>query len=205
MFQVWTTTLDLVNNQLSGPIPSEVGRCDELSWLQLIELQSTLGTNSDRVGSLDRQGVALNGNQLTGTLPEELGLLTTNLTVLVLDRNQLSGSLPPALGLMNALERLILGDGLEDSDGPSNLFTGTIPTELALCTDLDITIGFGPVALFGGNPTHGIIRVGAGTLGGGGFAGQWRNYRDHSRRLVLSAESILSVRALLQHQLLSAL
>ena len=62
----------------------------------------------------------LRGNQLTGSIPPELGALS-NLKVLYLDNNQLTGSIPPELGDLPNLAYLYLN---------SNRLQGTIPPEL---------------------------------------------------------------------------
>ena len=65
--------LSLLGNQLSGPIPSELGNLTNLERLSLW------------------------GNQLSGPIPSELGNLA-NLQALSLDSNQLSGPIPSQLG-----------------------------------------------------------------------------------------------------------
>ena len=64
-----TTELDLYNNQLTGPIPSEIGNLTNLTYLNLGD------------------------NQLIGEIPGEIGSLT-NLTYLGLSSNQLTGEIP---------------------------------------------------------------------------------------------------------------
>ena len=78
-------------------------------------------TSNGRVRSLD-----LNNNQLTGTIPTELALLT-GLEWLGLPRNQLTGPIPAELGRLTNLEVLGL-------DG--NQLTGTIPPQLSNLTSL---------------------------------------------------------------------
>ena len=62
----------------------------------------------------------LNENQLSGTIPKELGNLSS-LTRLHLSRNKLSGTIPKELGKLTGLINLWLGQ---------NQLSGTIPTEL---------------------------------------------------------------------------
>ena len=63
------TELNLIDNELSGSIPSELGNLANLTELNL------------------------SSNQLSGSIPSELGNLT-NLTLLWLADNQLSGCVP---------------------------------------------------------------------------------------------------------------
>ena len=68
----------------------------------------------------------LQGNNLTGTIPTELGNLT-NLTHLYLYNNELTGTIPAELGALTVLTELLLN---------GNNLTGTIPTELGNLTNL---------------------------------------------------------------------
>jgi Leucine-rich repeat (LRR) protein len=71
-------------------------------------------------------GIHLDSNQLTGSIPPELGNLAA-LERLYLFKNQLSGSIPPELGNLTALEHLYLYE---------NQLTGSIPPELGNLTAL---------------------------------------------------------------------
>ena len=62
----------------------------------------------------------LDYNQLTGSIPPEIGNLT-NLEYVSLTDNQLTGSIPPEIGNMTNLEWLYLGD---------NQLTGSIPESI---------------------------------------------------------------------------
>ena len=97
----------LDNNQLSGSIPSELGKLTKLEWLYLW------------------------GNQLSGNIPSELGNLT-NLKTLSLDSNQLSGSIPPELGNLTKLESLSLWGNELSGNIPSELGNLTNLTWLSL-------------------------------------------------------------------------
>jgi hypothetical protein len=76
--------LDLYENNLAGPLPSEI---QQLSALQTLNLHS---------------------NKLTGLVPAELGQLGA-LTLLSLHGNQLSGPIPAELGQLGELKQLFLG------------------------------------------------------------------------------------------------
>ena len=120
------THLALIQNQLAGPIPSELGSLSNLTALTLID------------------------NELTGPIPPELGNLA-NLTSLDLSFNQLTGPIPPELGNLSKLQFLNLGDNQLTSPIPSELgnlsklgalelggnqLTGPIPSELANLANL---------------------------------------------------------------------
>ena len=67
-------------------------------------------------------------NQLAGTLPDEIALLSNSLAELKLEKNEIGGTLPSTLGLMSRLRDLELDE---------NKFTGLIPSELGLMTTLE--------------------------------------------------------------------
>ena len=74
----------------------------------------------------DTDSLDLGYNQLTGSIPPEIGNLT-NLTYLNLRSNQLTGSIPPDIGYLTNLNFLYLG---------SNGLTGSIPSEIGNLTNL---------------------------------------------------------------------
>ena len=111
------TGLDFEGNQLTGPIPAELGNLSSLGKLNLDDNQLT-GSIPPELGNLSSlTGLFLRNNQLTGTIPAELGNLSS-LTALGLSNNQLTGTLPPELGNLSSLTELHL---------PDNQLTGTIP------------------------------------------------------------------------------
>ena len=69
----------------------------------------------------------LHNNQLSGSIPKELGNLT-NLEVLRLYGNELSGSIPTELGNLVNLTELNLG---------GNQLSGTLPQSLTMLTKLE--------------------------------------------------------------------
>jgi len=134
---------------LSGSIPVELGNLSNLHYLYLGgSPMPGVGSASSKVGSkaiLTSQdlknnllsaktptmqgggGVVQNGNQLSGSIPTQLGKLA-NLEHLGLDYNQLSGSIPLELGKLKNLTRLWLND---------NQLTGNVPAELGNLSSLN--------------------------------------------------------------------
>ncbi len=97
---------------------------DNTNWLTgPVSAWFGVHVSGDRVSSLQ-----LDDNQLTGSIPIELGTLTT-LTSLFLGANQLTGSIPKELGSLANLQVLNLVD---------NQLTGSIPMELGTLTNLEI-------------------------------------------------------------------
>ena len=88
--------LHLYDNDLSGPLPPELGNLANL-W-----------------------GFILGNNQLTGPIPPELGNLT-ELQLLDLSRNRLSGPLPTQLANLGELSRLNLHDNQLSGPFPPEL------------------------------------------------------------------------------------
>lgn len=95
--------------------------------------------------------MALNYNNLQGSLPPQLGQLS-KLQSLVLYFNDLNGGIPPELGRLSDLESLVLNDNdlngpippelgqlssLKDLDLESNNLSGSIPAELGHLTSLE--------------------------------------------------------------------
>ncbi len=119
------TRLELSSNQLTGPIPPELGNLVRLRWLNLRGNQLT-GPIPAELGNLSRLSrLILNDNQLTGSIPAEVDNLA--LRWLLLNNNQLTGAIPAELGNLSSLGTLDLSD---------NQLTGTIPAELGNLSSL---------------------------------------------------------------------
>ena len=113
-------------NNLTGPIPPELGNLTNLTALTLAANDLT-GPIPPELGSLTNlDSLFLSGNNLTGAIPAELGNLT-NLTRLTLSINDLTGPIPPELGSLTNVSRLRLD---------RNYLTGPIPPELGNLTNL---------------------------------------------------------------------
>ena len=122
------TELDFQENNLSGPMPPEIGNLVELTSLWL------------------------RGNRLTGTVPPELGNLT-QLENLLLDDNRLWGELPRS---MTALTHLYLFNSLNNSglcapdDAEFQEWLQTIPPGFAqfhICIPESVTPDAGDLAV----------------------------------------------------------
>ncbi|XLU27394.1 hypothetical protein S245_063460 [Arachis hypogaea] len=116
----------LKRQNLTGTLPPEFAK---LPYLQEIDLTLNYlnGTIPKQWSSLNVVNISLFGNRITGSIPKELGNITT-LKSLSLEFNQLSGELPPELGNLLQLERLHVS---------SNSFTGNLPTTLARLSKLN--------------------------------------------------------------------
>ncbi|MXZ54641.1 MAG: hypothetical protein F4Z14_00490, partial [Gammaproteobacteria bacterium] len=99
--------LRLSNNQLTGPIPAELGQLITLEVLWLSHNQ-LIGPIPAELGQLQNlKDLSLGGNVLTGPIPTELGQLQ-NLKDLSLWGNRLT-AIPAELGQLQNLENLSLG------------------------------------------------------------------------------------------------
>ena len=118
--------LVLRGNNLTGPIPPEIGGLDSLKHLDLAHnpLNSPIPPELGRLGKL--QWLFLESSRLTGKIPPEIGDLES-LTYLELGSNPLIGEIPPELGNISSLEVLRLYD---------NSLTGSIPPELGNLSNL---------------------------------------------------------------------
>ena len=143
--------LDLEDNNLSGPLPAELGQLDKLEEL-ILEDAGISGAIPPELGKLGNLTVlSLGSNSLTGPIPRELGGLTS-LKSLGIGGSPLTGSIPPELGNLGNLEALVLS-GTDISDSiPSELgnlgnltllilaennLSGAIPRELGNLAQLD--------------------------------------------------------------------
>ena len=119
--------LYLTSNQLSGPIPAQLGDLVNLQWL-LLGFNQLSGPIPAELGNLANLGrLWLHQNQLSGLIPAQLGNLA-NLEVLLLTDNQLSGPIPAQLGNLANLERLLLDQ---------NQLSGPIPAQLGNLANLE--------------------------------------------------------------------
>lgn len=95
------------------------------NWNSASAIRTWYGVRTNSAGSVTQ--LVLDNNNLTGTLPPQLGDLA-ELERLVLDGNQFTGTVPPELGNLGKLTILNLRD---------NSLTGSIPPELGALASLD--------------------------------------------------------------------
>ena len=114
-------------------------------WLTNAPIGQWYGVTTDASGRVTRLDLA--DNQLTGSIPDELGSLA-NLEELWLSQNQLTGAIPTELGSLAKLKELWLSE---------NQLTGEIPVELGSLSNLVKLVLWG-------NALTGEIPVELGTL-----------------------------------------
>ncbi len=120
--------VQLYENELTGPIPKELGDASNLQTLWLYENELT-GPIPKELGDLNGlKQLWLHNNELTGEIPKELGK-ALNLEFLTLSNNNLTGPIPRELGNLTLLKQLWLH---------SNELTGNLPHELRHLTELEI-------------------------------------------------------------------
>ena len=115
--------LQLINNRLSGPIPSSLSGLPNLQWLYLNDNQLS-GPIPSSLGGLNLEILDLARNRLSGSIPSSLGG-PPNLKLLVLRGNRLSGSIPSSLSGLRNLQSLYLDDN--QLSGPIPSFLGGLP------------------------------------------------------------------------------
>jgi Leucine-rich repeat (LRR) protein len=120
------TQLNLLNNNLTGTIPSSIGDLTSLTLLWLGSNQLTGSIPSEIWELTNLTQLSFYNNQLTGSIPSEVGQLI-NLMSLSLNRNQLLDSIPAEIGNLTQLMQLYLY---------GNQLTGSIPPEIGNLTKL---------------------------------------------------------------------
>ena len=120
------TSIDLKENNLTGPLPAKLGGLSELQYLYLSDNALTGGIPAETGALSNLLALYLSGNRLTGNIPAEISGLT-KLVWLGLGKNQLTGTIPD--GITNLTD-------LEFIDLSQNDLTGSIPTGISNLTKL---------------------------------------------------------------------
>ncbi|KAH0713563.1 hypothetical protein KY289_009522 [Solanum tuberosum] len=156
------TYLELDNNQLTGPIPSELGKCQKLALLnlaqnklssvipvelgdivnlQVLSLQSNnlVGEIPSNIAQWNRlRSFSISWNSLTGSIPSSLSSLKS-LTNLNLQGNKLSGQIPVDISNLNVLLELQLGGNQLGGPIPE------MPLSLQIALNLSCNLFQGPI------------------------------------------------------------
>lgn len=112
--------IELVYNNLAGPLPPAIGALTQLRSLNLSN-NHVSGAVPHELGQLaEVQSLYLSYNELTGRIPDEIGNLK-KVEYVGLNENELDGPLPSTIGGMSALIDIDLG---------SNAITGEIPASI---------------------------------------------------------------------------
>ena len=125
--------VDLSGNQIDGVLPNalQLAKLPKLTHLYLNNNQFEGKLHQNAFTTMPSlQYLSLSGNQLTGTLPEQLGLLP-DLKVLRLQDNALTGEIPLKWKATN----------MSKLDVRGNELTGCVPRCIGLCSEPDDATG----------------------------------------------------------------
>ncbi|KAF7137552.1 hypothetical protein RHSIM_Rhsim07G0133000 [Rhododendron simsii] len=111
--------LFLGGNQLTGPIPMQIGNIRNLGTLNLSENKLSGGIPETLSNFQGLEFLSLAGNHFEGTIPKSLNQLK-GIQFLDLSSNNLSGQIPKFLGELNLLQSLNLS---------YNMFEGEVPID----------------------------------------------------------------------------
>ena len=162
-----TIELNLIENQLTGNIPPEIGILTNLTGL-FLNYNYLRGEIPSEIGNLiNLTELHLGHNGLQGEIPPEIGNLV-NLTYLSLWNNELTGSIPPEIGNLNNLIFLSISENKINGQIPlelgnlihlnslglfNNELTSSIPSEIGNLTNLTY-LGLFNNELTGGIPSE---------------------------------------------------
>ena len=96
-----------ISNNVSGPVPPELGGLTKLERMNLRDNDVSGAIPPELGGLVQLERLDLQGNSLSGPIPPELGDLA-NLRLVRLGNNQLSGPIPPEFGALASLQWLSL-------------------------------------------------------------------------------------------------
>jgi Leucine-rich repeat (LRR) protein len=143
-------SIDMINNELDGPIPVEIGNLTDLNYLDVAGNNLT-GTIPPALGSLTKLTyLSMYENEIEGTIPPDLGNLT-ELQTLYLTSNRLTGTIPDLRNLKKLVSFYLGGNqltgpipdwigeltALQTIYFPGNRLTGVIPPSIGNLSQLD--------------------------------------------------------------------
>ncbi|CAB9521394.1 Leucine Rich Repeat [Seminavis robusta] len=133
-------------NRIEGPIVTEIGNLRKLEGLHLSGGNQFTGIIPSEIGLLSDTltAISVNENALTGKLPMELWKLS-NLSLIKISRTKLSATLPSNIGHQLSKTKLLMLQGSQ--------FSGTLPNSLGLMTDV-VNADFGQNRFVGSLPTE---------------------------------------------------
>ncbi len=126
------THLQILENNLTGMLPTEIGDLTELTVLDLSDSLNAPGNNisgsiPSSIGQLsDLQQLRLNGNNLSGKIPVQIGDLSQLISIAI-NNNNLDSNIPSTIGNLSAIQSINLSQ---------NNLTGDIPTTIGNLTQL---------------------------------------------------------------------
>ncbi|XP_062014701.1 receptor kinase-like protein Xa21 [Rosa rugosa] len=140
--------LNLGVNNLNGLIPSSVFNMSTLTWISLFsnQLSGSLPVNIG-LGLPNLQELYLGGNKLGGVIPKSISNVS-QLTILYMVNNSLRGTIPHEIGDLPNLEKLNLGVNNLNGLIPSSVFNMSTITTISLISNqlsgsLPVNIGLG--------------------------------------------------------------
>ncbi|KAJ9549486.1 hypothetical protein OSB04_022029 [Centaurea solstitialis] len=166
-------SLNISNHKLKGPISPDIGKLDQLKYLEL-HYNNFYGAIPPELGNCtELQGLFLQNNYLSGFIPTGLGNLS-KLQILDVSSNSLDGSIPTSVGKLTNLVNLNVS---------SNFLAGPIPTDGVLSQ-------FGSTSFLGNSNLCGkqINKLCKDDIGNQQPAGS-QNEKRNSGRLLVSASA----------------
>ncbi|XP_071722095.1 uncharacterized protein [Rutidosis leptorrhynchoides] len=158
--------MEINGNEISGPIPSSLGNCNNISWIDLSSNRIT-GMIPSELGNLGNlMYLNLSHNRLQGSLPLELSNCS-QLDKFDVGFNSLNGSIPLNLRKWKRLSTLILRENRFSGGVPAffselemllelqiggNLLGGTIPSSIGMLQNLNYALNLSNNGLIGQIP-----------------------------------------------------